>query len=758
MAPHTRSGNSRMTPAPRQQKIGTQHKRVNRRTSPPKLPKKDSTLTQIGYIQSSRSVSREVIQLSSDNGSEFEEVQPKKKRKINTGTTGKKKTSASKEKARNPKRNTLTQMWDGHQRVVLEIMDSEDGEDEQDLMESCIRSPELAPSLKRSSQNPAIGYAGGINDDVDSEVDSKPIKRARFALSSDAETETTRPMTADSTSHLMLKTPRTTRTEVPSSVTPESIHLSTHSTSLKHDYRRSPLKERSANSNCLKSPNPVIQVMTGIDRTKLGLNADMLKPLDDCVQHTKMWTTDLSMTPKKKVSPRPRRFLRTTTIQDSEDDGDSEYHASPVRSKSRCIPFPELATNPHDTIKQALFSSNESCSDQLERGNLIEKLVEDNDLQDGPACPTSQWRRTGVVQDSEQSYEDNMVDECHLISSSPIVRKSSVDPCGEKETTAPHVGEDAPSVDSNFDGGAIMTPQDDATITPRLESPSAQTFLSTFKAAVDDDQEDEDDEDYNGYDHDGPEYISTQYPQTYDPAAAALERDGARFGKTDTQIAAEERDSEGNASNFNEDVEEDGDEQLEETEKVPSSPPFVLRVPSSPERVSTSRGPLNKSDDHPGDMDDSGYVSLLSANEIIDTVPSSQPGELRESSTGQCKARDEVSLSLPSLALSEAISWTQFQDDSRSQAPRPSQVSTVCETQSQPSRPNSSHGDEGPSFRNSPRKSNSAGACTLSSSPFPLPPGYTKRNETQASFADFSLPPPPPLLSSMRQSSGTSGF
>ena len=253
------------------------------------------------------------------------------------------------------------------------------------------------------------------------------------------------------------------------------------------------------------------------------------------------------------------------------------------------------------------------------------------------------------------------------------------------------------------------------------------------------------------YDNNEGEYEEDDYPQTYDPVSAALDRDAARYAWTQTQAPRTQHTTRTQIA----DSEDETDEDDLDRGIIPDSDSEdeIILLPSASKQGGRSRSEELCSDDlvvpnlRPNDNETANQPEAQSQKkEICDSPPSSPPL-------------------------------------------RPSQVSTIMPTQSSPQHRHNSNklpadqpaeGLEEEAQEFSPPTSpdrqrrikvtqaKDTQALMISSSPLPLPPwsssgevdlglyalpkgegkddseNYNTNNEL-ASLVDFSLPPPPPL-------------
>lgn len=747
----------REPPAPRQQKLSSRRKTVHRTDTPPTLSKRQSTLTQKDYVRTPHSSRREPVQVSSsdEEESEYEEApRPKKKRK--TSTTSKQKPQKPKRKAIGKSQSTLTQKWDW--RTTQMALDSEESEEdlvmpEDDEPMGFFDEPPMQHSIGHVKDVGVVKQDEEVVETIESAKSSPRSMKTRNETSSEVERSSTRPTSADSGTHP--QTPkRFTKTFVPSSETPSSLHKSQFAPQSQALHQRSPLKERSANISPVKQVSPL--------KSKVSFAGNDIKAMDETKVHDQpvgLWKATIAHTPKKN---RERKFDRVTSIQESEQDEEMDL--------DDLSPLPYVQRDPFVSSKslntasmQRLSPVNEGCKEPSSQkdGRRREPIMSMRPSSRGS------WKHDGVVPDSEESS---------LQTSSPSQPARGM-ATQVSATTAPDVSElsgDAsnpvlpvpPAVEerNHNEGGSS-----DVDLSGRASEKSLELGEEFEQSHNDghhlnsevidfavDTREDENDENYMA-DEDEDEsreadadYDDRYIQNTYDPVSAALDRDAARFGKTETQLEAE-----GFVDRFDQSYAQAGDTQNtavggEDIEIIPSSQPGHAEV----DRPETHAGQHAA---HKSDLDDSGYGSQHAANTTeADMVPSSQKREEAGATSLPSDPPDLPRTRQDSHMPSDPVDDTGYESlhpkstKPKSTYPHPSQVSTQVDTQSESSRPNSAH-DNQPQA-----KSASNWNEVFSSSPIPVPSSMARKSqrnqgnlETQGSaFMDWSLPPPPPLYSS----------
>lgn len=270
-------------------------------------------------------------------------------------------------------------------------------------------------------------------------------------------------------------------------------------------------------------------------------------------------------------------------------------------------------------------------------------------------------------------------------------------------------------------------------------------------------------------------YESMPFQNTFDPVAAALARDGARFGLTATQLLTQQQSSHHFGSNTvamedeadlvethtvalhdieEQDHEDDGDYEDDDLDKTVIPEPQIVISSQPDERRMGQRPPPN--DDSIEKLIAEQIENDLAADVAAEPefVASSQPEEririddaeiysfgkdIHSCHEGVTRAggTESTSVTFQTPLVPDRLLTQQLHH------PRPSQVSTFVPSQS--SQPNATQAPP-PS---SPSQKQTKFSDTVSSSPFPLPPWSAEElaarmdMETQGSLGDFSLPRPP---------------
>lgn len=636
-------------------------------------------------------------------------------------------------------------------------LDSEESEEdlvmpEDDELMGFFDEPSMQHSIETAKDVGAVKQDEEVVETIESAKSSPRSMKTRNETSSEVERSSTRPTTADSDTHP--QTPkRFTKMFVPSSETPSSLHKSQVAPQSQALHQRSPLKEKSANISPVKRQSPF--------KSKVSFAGNDIEAMDEAEvddQPIGLWKATIAHTPKKN---RERKFDRVTSIQESEQDEEMDLDDLP--------PLPYLQRDPFVSGKSLNNSStrrlspvNEGCK---ESGSQKNEEKREPIMSVRPSSRGS-WKQDGVVPDSEESS---------LQTSSPSQPQRVTVPRASN-TGAPDVGEssrDASTTEQsvrqnaeeqNHNEGASSdvdlsgrASEKSLELGEEFEQPSndghAHLDSEVIDFAMNRRQEDNDEDYMADEDEDEPNNADADYDDryiqnTYDPVSAALDRDAARFGKTETQLEAE-----GFVDRFDQSYAQAGDTQNtavggEEIEIIPSSQPGHTRQHAT----------------HNSDVDDSGYGSQQAAiaNEA-ELVASSQKGEEERATPLPSDPVDPPRTRQVSHMPSDPVDDTGYESlhpkptKPKSTHPHPSQVSTQVDTQSESSRPNSAH-DNQPQA-----KSTSNWNEVFSSSPIPVPSSMARKSqrnqgnlETQGSaFMDWSLPPPPPLYSSQSVKSKT---
>ncbi|CAK3900641.1 Hypothetical predicted protein [Lecanosticta acicola] len=804
MAPATRrtTYHQREAPAPKQQNLPARRTTVHRKDSPPTLAKRQSTLTQIDYVSTPHSSRREPVPDSSDGESEHEDApRPKKRRKTSGDEKPRKPPKQKKVIAKKTKsQSTLTQKWDWRTYGVAE--DSEESEAEALLEEDdgpmgFIDDEATVQSGGKSLDNDGRSVQTQGDEEAVQSIESpnsspRSPKRV-IAESPVVRRESTRPTTVDSEFHP--QTPkRFIKTLIPSSETPPVMDTSAESTKRVQHCLRSPLKEKSANVSPVKHPLPLKSKVSFADaNSKTSEDSIPIQDEKAPTQQPGHWSAAIAYTPKKDRGP--RKYDRVTSIQESEpDDEEMDLNDLPPLPSFKHRFFFDRKTRVGHTDFADLHNVDENAEIDVpmaEQGEGLSPSMVSVSRQP----PKGSWRQSGVVQDSEEGslqtpspFESGIRSnmratqivvqapeaaenpiECPEATNSPKIASSDMDLSARASEKSLELGEEFEP-----DENGLSSPNAAPKASPTF--PKGQNFASEYTSEEIDPETvdphgDDLENDNDGYymadanadaDEEDPDYDYRYVQNTYDPVAAALERDAARFGKTETQLNAEDF-----VDNFEESYDEDNETQLQaegkevqkELEGILSSQPREadLHMTLEADKSCKDNGARQTQAAYTGDLDDSGYGSQ-------DKVPSSQQEETNGQEPDLPSDPIHVDPRYDSHMPSDPVDDTGYESQQPEPTPskykpaqlqqsiHPSQVSTVLDTQAESSRPNSS-----PAHDDEPHQSASAWQETLSSSPIPAPSSSMtqkshrfQRTETQSSGAllDFSLPPPPPLYSS----------
>ncbi|SMQ50031.1 unnamed protein product [Zymoseptoria tritici ST99CH_3D1] len=265
-------------------------------------------------------------------------------------------------------------------------------------------------------------------------------------------------------------------------------------------------------------------------------------------------------------------------------------------------------------------------------------------------------------------------------------------------------------------------------------------------------------------------YSASNYPQTFDPVSAAMERDAARFGNGPTQLETQYVSFYDHPKDDDEAPVVGGEEEIEFVGESPIAEVIVEASQEIEDVAETSRY-----EDHAlsGDLDKP--IQIQDSNEDdrhaneLPSIPGSPILETADLNEHHDQHDDKQDNPVHQRTNPDAAIEANDHLPPSPTHPRPSQVSTVMPTQWTTSDRRNSGQQSAPT---SPQKSYNWAGNTLSSSPFPMPPwtfsnpdeetgdaGGVRRPETQFdSLVDFSLPPPPPLSSEVRRGDGFDGM
>ncbi|KAF2208827.1 hypothetical protein CERZMDRAFT_101037 [Cercospora zeae-maydis SCOH1-5] len=394
------SFHSRIARAPRQQKFLRPRKstrpRRPRRSSP--LLQEQSTLTQIDFVRSTPQGSvGHSVNHSDEEGSDRHDdfnMPPRKRQRVYGKTL---------------KQTTVTQNWrdftypDASEPanlddlVPLDVDEARSEACEPDLQSSATTRPkrDLSQAEGVHSESPAVETSRRqtTSQAIFSHARhllltaSSPQSRKAFQLGSsdgsDAETPSTRPTTVSSVA--CLKTPqRHRRTEIPSSQTPPSIHLSRSGHISTHHDRLSPLQERNLNFcatirsdtiSCSSEDSSEVHEVDPTDwhnRTEEGFDLDT-------------WTARPIFTPRKqKKSEVP--ICKGQVVQ-KYDDGKAGYsdsesdHGFDLIDGSNLDSPPKRSRGSHVAKPDgSLYSSVLAQESQAGNNTQDLEITEDNDV------------------------------------------------------------------------------------------------------------------------------------------------------------------------------------------------------------------------------------------------------------------------------------------------------------------------------------------------------------------------------------------
>lgn len=370
----------RLSAAPKQVHFPPRRQNTRRsvatRTAAQKL-KRQSTLTQLDFVSTPHS-SREVIPDSDDeDDEEFLEAKPKKRRKLD-------------KKSRD--QSTLTQNW----RRVVEDSEGEGSDVVSEEWEEYGDMMDLPQANKAQDTQGTAKYLYGRMQEESSERHDLPgdaesvatptLRRHGMLLtSSDAGDGSTRPTTADSKANP--RTPRTTRrTEVPSSQTPSSAILSLHKSRNNHRFDQSPLKLRSSTPTPMKKARS--ETSSPSKRMLRHMESDIHK-MDAATSidlRPKPWKAEVVSSSQQKPTsfPAKRRLVRTTTVQDSQDNFGLEESQNFQAAKTEAANGGDTGTEPAGRSLKRAFTilDSEDGSDLDDIGMDMDDDKDDTELPD----------------------------------------------------------------------------------------------------------------------------------------------------------------------------------------------------------------------------------------------------------------------------------------------------------------------------------------------------------------------------------------
>jgi len=253
------------------------------------------------------------------------------------------------------------------------------------------------------------------------------------------------------------------------------------------------------------------------------------------------------------------------------------------------------------------------------------------------------------------------------------------------------------------------------------------------------------------YDYNEDNYDEEDYPQTYDPVSAALDRDAARYAWTQTQAPRTQYTTRTQIADSEDEDETDEDDLDRGIIPDSDSEDEIVLLPSASKHGGRSRSQELSGDDFAAaithtDNDPANLPGAQAQQNQLSNSPPSSPPPLRPS---------QVSTIMPTQS-----SPRHHHTSNKRSADQPTEEASEAQEFSPPTSPDSQR-------RIKVTQVKDTQALTISSSPLPLPPwsssgevdlgldlakgegkddqGNFNTNSELASLVDFSLPPPPPL-------------
>lgn len=731
---------------------------------------RQSTFTQMEHWNTATPVKAtraEVIAISSDHqpDSDFEEPQPKKKRRVTRDPSDlpKLKSSTSRSKSKLPDKaeadqHTVTQLWrmpNGSSILSDEIEDEDENDGRLDFNIYADEGRDRYTSMVAEQQNerrrrlpwlrqddPAVN--GDANPWTPTQGSaSKHMEVPRRALPWVHEDETATPdnMSQDSPAQTRRYDLRSPAKVVESPVRLSSYHIASRDF---HTPKKSRLRE-------IPSSQTPASAKLSVRRSQRlqGRSPDQRSPLKE---------KQLRSSPLKKVTVRRSPLKeRSANVPSARWKAGSPKSQNPTMKMLERVRMRKMGKLPADESQIASSpvraEENEPLAEEYASAEASLKLNEDFELHESEHCeiadnaaqaepempPPRTLTRTTTVQDSQL---EDMPPPTQLLPSCKLKRTTTV--------------QDSQSDDLSL-APAPRTLKRTATVQDSQSEDldkSSDIYRSTSRSSSIQQRLEDDDND------DGPYEGTATYdqgPYTYDPVSAALDRDAARFGWTQTQAPVTR------VANSVANSEDEEDDDLDQGIVPPSEDEEEVMVLPQP-----TAGPSQELGE------DSDPLALAPEEPLSEAA--SKPGNAEPEITAE-----------PTGVLSEQEAPSESPPSSPPTL-RPSQVSTVVPTQMSPRQRTQRVKLEEYSPPTSPPApvSHSPNARTqktarphlhprtqelqCSSSPLPFPPwsspgrrrwaalesepfgqspgGVNNAREALENLSDFSLPPPPPLSSS----------